>query len=182
MSKSNPNPLHHFPRDVPASSTPDQNVSDLARFTRLSSPDLRHCPRIHMHLLSLNAACAGEGQGLELGCHSHFLLDFRPVLSHPLLSQKSSTKAVISSLSMGGGICSLGQAPALETKNKEGMHKELHLKARSQSPPVLGTELSAVGTPKDSWGGLSSCTPFALERLEAIRTASALKMEHCCPA
>lgn len=78
-------------------------------------------------------------------------------------------------------MCSLGQAPALETKNKEGMHKALHLEARSLSPLVPGTDLSGMGALKDSWVGIC-CGPFALERLEAIWTTRALKMEHCRPA
>lgn len=70
-------------------------------------------------------------------------------------------------------MCSVGQAPTLETKNKEGMHEVLHVEARSLSPLVLGTDLSGVGAPKDSRAGMCQ-GPFALERLEAFWTSKAL--------
>lgn len=73
-------------------------------------------------------------------------------------------------------------SPCPETKNREGTHKELHLEARVLSPLMPGTDVSEVGAPKDSWRGLCIWGPFALERLEAIWTTTALKMEHCCPA
>lgn len=82
---------------------------------------------------------------------------------------------------MEGDMCSLGQAPALETKNKEGMHEALHPEVRSLSPVGPGTDLSGVGAPKDSWAGIC-WGPLALERLETIWTTRALKMEHRCPA
>lgn len=37
--------------------------------------------------------------------------------------------------------------PCLETNNRKGMYKELHLEVRTVSP---GTDLSGVGAPKDS--------------------------------
>lgn len=44
-------------------------------------------------------------------------------------------------------------------------------------PPAPGTDLSTEGAPKGSWLGLCSWGPLALERLEAIWTARAQKME-----
>ena len=66
----------------------------------------------------------------------------RPGVAHSLLPEKKSVTTITWSLSWRG-ICSLGQAPALETKNRKGTHKELHLDARSPFPLVPGTDLSS---------------------------------------
>lgn len=150
-------------RDDLASATPIDNALDLAsRFTTRDIPSLyRLRPFPQNSFSSSPTQCKDQDgpfsagwRGMRSGVRVPFTfpngLQSLAWLTPCFLRRRARNQSLV--LCHGG----LGwnflpwPSPCLETNNRKGMYKELHLEVRTVSALMPGTDLSGVGAPKDS--------------------------------